>query len=283
MDYFRTNQPKIDAQIERFIDFAINFFKLEIVSIYLIGSYIDNSAIPSSDLDIAIVYKNEKPGEIDKISKFFSKASKDLFKTEIDLYLISVKHIKNLDPVQLLTREAVINVKIASQLIYGSDIRDLIHLPDSSAYINLTINTPFHFISKIRGFAQPFDKNKFLEFPDPADYYYGYLSFVDKNNESTKSKLVLSLIGWICTCLVAIKSEQMIGKKSDVYKNYKKYVNDKWTPYVEQAYRFIRQELEYKLPQQERHKKEMRDLCFKLLKFERNFIKEYEQFNSKKT
>src|SRR3989344_4143104 len=117
MKYFRTNIIDVDKQIEAFIEFSKSFFKFKIVSIYLLGSYIDNSFIRGSDLDIAIIYKNTKQKDIEKIEGFFSRFSRDIFKREIDLYLISIDQIKKLDQKMLVTREGIVNIKIASRLI----------------------------------------------------------------------------------------------------------------------------------------------------------------------
>jgi len=278
MKYFRTEKPGIDRQLNAFINLAKTFFSVEIVSIYLLGSYIDDSAINSSDLDIAIIYNGSNDNKINDISCFFSAFSRDLFKKEIDLYLISLDQIFHLDQKQLITREGIINVKIASRLIYGTDIRDRIHMPDLDTYLKITIETPFHFMAKVRVREYILDKKEKLTYPDASDYYYGYLSHAASTHKFVESKPILSLIGWICTALVAIKTGHMIGKKSDVKEAYRLKVNDQWAPFVEQAYQLIRNSLEYKLPENIEDRTKLRELCFELINFENHYLKEYGKF-----
>ena len=94
---------------------------------------------------------------------------------------------------------------------------------------------------------------------------------------------MLTLIGWICTSRIALQAGELVGKKSDVKKLYKKHINDEWTQFVDDAYQLIRSELTYKLPQTPAQKEALRNLCQSLLAFEKAYIKEYEHFTNRQT
>jgi predicted nucleotidyltransferase len=283
MKHFKTNVVEIDEQIDAFIEFTKDILELNIVSIYLLGSYIDSSFVENSDIDIAIVYKNADINYIKKIERFFLIFSRNFFKREIDLYLISTDEIKQLDQKALLTREGIVNIKLASRLLYGKDIKKDIKLDNFDDYIDLTLDVPFHFMKKIRGLKNDLivgSKNN-LTYPNKKDYYFGYTSFIRNTHNKVESKPILSLIGWMCTGMIAIKGRRRVGKKSDVSRMYKKYVNDEWTPFVEKAYKLIREVLQYELPANKQNGKELRSLCLNLIKFEQHFMQEYENYSKK--
>lgn len=278
MYYFRTGKTEIDEQIDAFIEFVKHFLQIEVISIYLLGSYIDDSAVKSSDIDIAIIHNSSDPQKIKKISAFFTRFSRELFKREVDLYLISREQIEELDEAQLLTREGIINVKISSELLYGDDLRDSVQVPSFEAYLKPTIETPFHFITKARGLSWSPDQMSSLTYPNESDYYFGYLAQSAETHRTIESKPVLTLIGWIATSLIALKAQKMVGKKSDVARMYELYLHDQWSPYVAKSYELIRTTLSYQIPQLEHDRKSLRAICERLLEFERYYVTEYRTY-----
>lgn len=277
MNYFRTGKDDIDRELDAFIKLARLFFGDNIVAIYLMGSYIDDSAVETSDLDIGVVYKKERAERIMEISDFFTAHSRDLFRKEIDLYLISLDQIEKLNPDDLLTREGIMSMKIASRLLYGTDVSHKIVLPDFDSYLAITLKTPFYFMNRVRGIVPEDTIPTALEFPDTHDYYYGYLAFTQRTNRNLESKPVLSLIGWISTALIAMQAKQYVGKKSDVCRAHELHINNEWTPYVRDAYQLIRTELNYRMPHDEHTRAAMRTICSKLLDFERYYMQAYKE------
>lgn len=277
MKYYRTSSTEVNLIIDGIVDLIVKFFGLDIISIYLLGSYTDDSAIDSSDIDMAIIYNGNDEKQISKIKDYLSIYSRGVFQKEIDLYLVSYDQLKHLDQKALLTREGILNVKIASKLIFGKDIRDEIVIPSVESYIEMTYETPFHFMKKVRGFSDEEELSE-LKYPDSDDIYYGYLSFVSDTHKTLESKPLLSLIGWICTSLIAIKSGVLVGKKSDVAKLYKKYADDTWRNYVFDAYRLIRGSLNYGIPNSEYDMEELRNLCEQTLNFEKYYIDELKKY-----
>jgi hypothetical protein len=271
-----TPSSGVAIHVEAFIALAKLTFGFDIIAIYLMGSFIDGSQVASSDLDFAVVYDKADPKRVAAIKQFFDTYSRDYFQKEIDLYLISIDQVKNLEKDSLLTREGILNVKIASELIYGTDVRDQIDIGDLQSYIGMTIATPFHFMQKLRGGAETLGVE--LAYPNETDYFYGYLDHVQDTHLGLETKPVLTLIGWVCTSRIALRSGKLVGKKSDVQQMYETHVNDEWTSFVGEAYDLIRKKLAYRLPETPEEKAALRDLCKSLLAFERAYAEEYEKF-----
>lgn len=275
--YFRALNNDVNFQVDAFVEMLQTFFQLDIVAIYLLGSHTDNTAVSTSDVDIAVIYRGSNPEYIKKVNSFFTAHSRELFKYEIDLYLIELGQLESLDKSKLLTREGIINVKLASELIKGEDIRDKINISDVSDYIQITIETPVHFMRQIRGLGV--DDALTIVYPNADDYYFGYLERAAETHLGLETKPLLTLIGWISTSLVALRSGQLIGKKSDVVKHYARYVGDEWTEYVGSAYDVIRNHLAYKLPRSPQQKEAVRRLSEKLILFEQHYMREYEKYH----
>lgn len=276
MNYFKVNNKLVNSQITAFVKFADMFFPIPILSIYLIGSYIDNSYIETSDIDIMVVVENTDNKDIKKINNFFNEYSKSLFKVEIDLYLVELDKIKVLNVKSLLTREGVINMMLSGKLLFGKDIRNQINKLSLNKYINSTIETPQHFMCKIRGLDQ---KTKLtsdtITSPNSKDKYSGYMQYGN-------TKQILVLIGWICSAIVAMESKVYISKKSDVVSIYGSHIGDKWFPYVDKSFNLIREKLFYDLPITPQHKLCLQEICLELSEFEKYYLSKYEEYKNRK-
>lgn len=270
---FKTNVKDVDYLIDSFINMAHDFFSIPIISLYLVGSYTDNSQIKTSDIDLVLVTDTFNYEEISKIKKFFYENSAKLFKIDIDLYILNMKEITSLSNEDLFSREAVANVVISGKLLYGDDIINQINKFANIDYVLSTAETPLHFISRVRG-GKKIISSKDLSYPEELHEYFGYM-------DHGGSKQILSLIGWIATGLIALKTGTMVGKKSDVVKFYLSDVGDEWSDYVSDAFIFIRKKLTYKNPESEDEKKEIHEICHKLLDFEKYYLLKYEEFIQK--
>ena len=91
--YFRALNNDVNFQVDAFVEMLQTFFQLDIVAIYLLGSHTDNTAVSTSDVDIAVIYRGSNPEYIKKVNSFFTAHSRELFKYEIDLYLIELKRL----------------------------------------------------------------------------------------------------------------------------------------------------------------------------------------------
>ncbi len=248
---------------------------IHVIAVYLMGSYIDGTQVKNSDIDLAVVYDHASLERAQAIQSFFADYSRDSFKKEIDLFMISMEHVRDLEKDLVVTRKATLNVKIASRLVYGTDVREQICISDMSAYIKSTASIPLHFMKKIRGSTDlDFDN---LQYPNGADYYFGYLERAKHTHLGLELKPALTLVGWICTAKIALHANEYIGKKSDVQGLYGKLVGDEWTPFVEESYGLMRQTLAYELPRSSSQERLIHKLLGQLLEFERAYVEEYKQ------
>jgi len=237
-------------------------------SAYLLGSYADDTYIPTSDIDLCIITRTSYEASLLRLHfnepAWFTKYPLDL--TFIDLERFLDPQLFQSD--NLLWRESVLNVILESKLVFGQDIRNKLELPTPELYRDYTAPLPLEFIARIRGCLSTDIKHP-VSYPNEADYYYGY---VDSKN---KLKLIVSIVGWIATSVLSFKKAPMIGKKSSVVNQYKLSVNDEWTGYIEDVFGLCRDKLHYEIPILENDKEALRILCRKLLSLENYYINIY--------
>lgn len=279
---YKTREKVVNSIILQAIELFELLFPGRILSYYLLGSYIDCSWVEASDIDFAVIFKEKTtPQEAMIIEKIFNPYSKLLAK-EIDLYVINEQDAKNKNSSNknsLIFREGILNIKLSSKLLYGRDIVPIIPLPKIEDYTHITMQTPLHFMRKVRGYTDNLFLLEKLDYPNPYHKYFGYLENGDPlDSREVKTKILISLIGWICTALLALKAKQYIGKKSDFAKKYEQFINDPWTPFINKAYTLIRNDWNYVVPKRKLDQAELRKICQGILFFEKFFIDEYKTY-----
>lgn len=272
-----TGNDEIDQILIEIIKFFEKKFYNRIRSYYLLGSYIDGSAVKASDLDVYLLFKNKITTKeryyFDRLLKNDLKFNCiDLDIVAFDEFFLSVYKGHGSD---VLVREGIINLKLASLILYGHDIRENILLPSMDEYVRFTMHTPYHFIKRAR-----LNKNlRFpLEYPDSNQKYYGYVRNWKSHLDKEGIKLIVSIVGWISTSIVALRAKRFIGKKSDFVKIYKETINDERFSFIEEVYVNCRNKWEYRIPSNDIEDMKLQDLCKRLLEFENYFLEVYKDY-----
>lgn len=248
-------------------------FEDKFLSLYLIGSYAENYAINTSDIDGFIILKSATDKEIKKAYKlmeFFWENS--LF--DLDISIISEENILN--PLSNIDKTDSFLIKNNSLLFYGKDIKQNIQDINLDDYLAISIKRPIHFISRVRKLK---NINYPVDYPNKNDTFLGYCNRkILINGKKTKStKELVVNVGWIATALIALKAEKMVLNKNDCLAKYKEYVNDEWVSFIEEIFSFCRNNYEYKIPKNKKDKLKLIELCKKALEFENYFLKNIEQ------
>ncbi|MFN8670954.1 MAG: hypothetical protein U0457_02595 [Candidatus Sericytochromatia bacterium] len=248
-------------------------FEEKFLSFYLIGSYAENYAINSSDIDGFIILTSVTDKEIKnayKLMEFFWENS--LFDLDISI----IQDINILTPLNNTEKMDAFLIKNNSYLFFGKDIKNNIPEINLKDYLDISIKRPIHFISRVRKIKNP---SYPIDYPNKKDPYFGYCNRkILINGKKTKStKELLVNVGWIATALIALKAEKMVLNKNDCLAKYKEYVNDEWFSFIEEIFSFCRNNYEYKIPKNKKDKLKLIELCKKALEFENYFLKNIEQ------
>ena len=269
-----------DKKISRVISTVIQDFENRlpnrILGYYLLGSYTDGLAVEGSDIDIVFLFKDEMTSDDKRSIKTYLAETPKIDSIELDIVPVDEKflyHNTRQWDENILFREGVVNLKLASAHVYGRDDRDKISLPVIEDYIRVTMHTPYHFLYRAR---KSFKKTTFpLQYPDSEDEFYGYVT-LRGGQESTKQ--MISIVGWICTALVALRGKEYVGKKSDFVSSYKNHVGGGNVSFVEDLYVLCRNEWNYVVPKNKEERSKLKYLCEKILAFENDFLEVYRKY-----
>jgi tRNA nucleotidyltransferase (CCA-adding enzyme) len=117
-----TENPSVDAMLEGAIRVFEMVFPDRIRGYYLMGSYTDGTALPTSDIDGFILFKDNFINEKEKEKAWALCRSCDLMMAP-EFYFAPVGE-------SVFNQHGDVNLKLYSLLLYGEDIREQIPLPD---------------------------------------------------------------------------------------------------------------------------------------------------------
>lgn len=263
-------QPPIDDVIDSVVGLYELAFPGRVRGYYLVGSHSDGTAIPSSDLDMQVIFKEAwQPGE-DERARTMRRYIQGLMTSHVDLAAFSEAELLSEDTVSL---------KLASRLLFGEDIRDGLSLPDLESYVWQVTRAPQRFIMQ---FMRPADAQPTfpLHYPDPDAEYYGYTRpLVTREGETLQSlkELVLTVC-WSATALVAMQARVYVPTKADCARLYREHINDGWTSFVELLYNKGKREWGYLAPRANEARAVLRHLAADTLAFENHFMQTYIAF-----
>ncbi len=169
-----------------------------------------------------------------------------------------------------------LNLKLATRLLYGEDIRPGLPPYDADTYVRSVVHTPY------LSYTYPVQRrNGPLVYPldhiDPDGLYFGFDQWTDAADEPS-TKLLIATVGWTATAIIALHSAQYVRDKAACVELYRKYVADQWTDLVTQVHDLCRNRWHYRLPSIATGRQTLRDLCSRTLDFQNHFLELYRQY-----
>jgi hypothetical protein len=169
-----------------------------------------------------------------------------------------------------------ITIKAASVLLYGENLRDTLVMPPFDDYVRNVTSAPLLF------FADVHREASFLTFPltypDPEGEFYGYCANSSREDTRDGTKMLVHIVGFAATCLIALHAGRIVKKKSDWLPMYKAYVNDTWTALLEAIYNRCKGEWGYRIPESSDERQVVRELCRQTLAFENYYLRHYRAY-----
>lgn len=247
---YSTDRPKINQILQGVIGVFQQVFLGRIRGYYLRGSYCSESAVPNSDLDLYVIFKEDfrdpveiiKAVELGRACAFMSPMLLEI-SPSAEIHLSQPEHAG-----------LALNFKRSTQFHFGEDIRDQVPTPSSDDWVRWAMHAPQASLLATRS-------AEFVTFPlshpNPEAEFYGY----DRQTipcadgiDRLSSKLLLATVGWIATALVALRTGQYLGSKREAVELYKMHIHDEWTNVVEQVYEQCRNRWHYLIPDKEAEK-----------------------------
>ncbi len=258
------DNAQIDATLAGMIGIFEKVFPDRIRAFYVIGSYLDGTYLPTSDIDGYVVFKDDMaPAEYMKARELGGDCTR--------LSAIALDFVPM--PERVLRRYGTVDLKLASCLIYGEDIRDEVELLDVS------LNTYFMMaegLSRIANVRENVDVLTYpVAYPDADQDYYGYVSgmITDADGQSQPStKTLINVVGKPATAIILHTTHQHVKSKQDAFQRYQSEIADEWAPLLHDVYEKTRNQWHYLVPQDSAQQAELNAICQRTLAFENHFL-----------
>jgi hypothetical protein len=265
-----------DRQCDRIAQGVIGIFEIafpgRVRGFYLRGSHASGTSIAGSDLDLFIVFKDRfaDPAEYERAQALSAHCAR-LTPVLLEVILVGERGLRQPDGIG-----AALNLKLATRLLYGEDIRAELPLYDAETYVRSVVHTPY------LSYTYPVQRrNGPLVYPldhiDPDGPFFGFDQWMDGADEPS-TKLLIATVGWTATAIVALRSGQYVRDKAACVELYQKYVADEWTDLVTQVHDLCRNRWHYRLPADATDRQTLRDLCRRALDFQNHFLRLYREY-----
>jgi hypothetical protein len=263
-----TGNRAVDALLREIVARFETIFPGRVRGYYVIGSYSDSSSLPSSDLDLDIVFTRQFESDDER------ERARDLCaalqaQTEIELDLDIGDEVglrEGLSP----------NLKFASSRIYGEDIREQYPLLPLVAWTRDRMHSSYYRLGSLFGRTAPVRAP--LIYPKPAYEFFGYdhrsVRLADGSLAPSTRDLIRAT-GWMATALIAWRAGRYVARKSECHRMYQEHIGDQWTTLLKAIYEDCRQRWNYRIPTELADRALLRNLCARTLEFENAFLQTY--------
>jgi predicted nucleotidyltransferase len=257
-----TGDPKADDVLRGTIGLFEMVLPGRVAAYYLVGSYVDGTAIPTSDLDLFLALRDDP---------------RDLEAAEVHRGVRVGECCDLLSPIEI--RPAPVQAPVDrlvirhGVLLYGEDVRDRLPLPSAEEVLRWMLLRPPRTrpnAPRIPSVVYP------LEYPDPEAAFLGYTA----RNVRTRDGVIhegthdfVNLVLGAAECLVLLGSGQRPAeKKAHVVARYREAVGDGWAEFVAEVYARCRDEWHYLIPGDPADRRQLRALCERALSFENHTL-----------
>ena len=271
MNIHQTGDTVIDSTLQEIITRFKATFPKQICSFYVEGSYADQSAVTTSDLDLRIVFHNSLATEqTQALAKRLIEELAAQSPIELDIDITDEVTLRtNADPM----------FKLGAKLIYGEEIRTRIPLMPIGEWARRRMHAAYWLLINVFGRPQPVRMP--LAFPNPDIPFYGYanrtMQLADGQEMQTMRNLI-RVTGWIATARIAYEAQSYVVRKRECVCTYRRVINDEWTALLTQIDQRCRTDWHYRIPANPTEQEELRAILAQTLRFENHFLAVYRQF-----
>jgi len=271
--HFKTGESLVDSVLAGLLGIYEMAFPERIKAFYLLGSYAYGSPVPTSDIDINIVFRdaNAPTQAVSAKLGFGVRVSED----EEQRFFFVNEQLRLLSPIDLglgARQEAEFrsgfnpNGDQVLRFLYGEDLlAGLSARPADDDRLRShrwkKIQRAYDLIYSTHTRADRTDGN--LPLPDENGPFYGY----DEPRRDGFGTAIKSMEPFFNACVFPVCTArlEMVGvsvtRKDKVAAAYREHVGDEWSEFVEQAFLLIRETWHYRIPEDQSDQSRLRELC----------------------
>jgi predicted nucleotidyltransferase len=267
-----TPATPVAATAQRVIEAFQRQFPERVRAAYLLGSYADQTAAPTSDLDVTLIFAGAFSSPEERAAaQRLARACAETATMEVDLAV---------EDEATLARGVSLNLKFASALLYGDEnLRDQAPLVAIEAWTRDRMHSSWWRIARL--FARPSPLGPHLDYPEPDTEFLGYVGDTRRTvrladgREVPCTRDLIRLIGWAATGLLALECDRYVPSKREARILYAAHIGDEWTSLINDVYLLCRTRWNYLIPDEPSERARLHGLCEQTVRFERHFLARY--------
>lgn len=268
-----TGDPAADRIVRGVVGIFEQAFCGRVVGYYLRGSYASGTRGEGSDLDLFVVFTGRLDPEEARRANQLAGHCALLSPILLEILVVSQRQLAREDNLPI-----ALNLKLATRLLYGMDIRPGLPEFDGDTYQRLMAHAPY------LTYAYPRDDPVLtcpLDHIDPDGEFFGFDRLAvpgPEGSDIASTKLLVATVCWTATALVALAAGAYVPDKAAAVELYGEHVADEWTGFVVQVYDRCRSRWHYRIPTGEAERRDLRAMCEQALAFQNQFLSRYREF-----
>lgn len=263
---YTTSDTRLNQRLAALVNILELIFPERIRAYYLSGSVLNRTMVKHSDLDVITVFKGEfADGEADKLRA-------------VRRYLTELSDIRyDIVPrcEAKLKQNGVTGLKLATEFLYGKDIRDEIPLEPLEKFRRDVLNGFVYYARELRGNVDCL--NYPVNCPNPADFYYGYADYGnwDGTGYTAGTRIILSCITLGATASVLQETGARCIGKMDAVQQYQKTIGGRWGDWLAELFELCKLEWGYELPTTTTAQKKLQTLLGQMADYENAILEAF--------
>lgn len=265
-----------DLRCDRIVSGVVGVFESafcdRIRGYYLRGSRASGTSIDGSDIDLFVVFEDHFLDEAEYVrARDLGDHCGRLSPILLECLLVGERGLRR-------DLNLALNLKLATQLLYGEDIRPELPAFEPDGYVRSVMHTPYY------SYMLPPQRRNAgqLTYPlqhfAPEDPYFGYTGWTMPAPDGTdrpSTKLLIASVGWTATAIVALRTGEYVKDKSASADLYRRLIGDEWTDLVVGVHDLCRNRWHYQIPEDDSDRRILRELCDRALAFQNHFLMIY--------
>ena len=262
-----TGSARMDGVVRRLIAEMHAVLPGRLRAVYVLGSYADASAVSTSDLDLELIIADRlRDDERTRIRAFLAEYASST-EGELDIGCADEDGLRaGVSP----------TLKLGGRLLWGTDLCQTLDLMPLVAWTRDRMHTSYWRLFGL--FSRPLPLSAPLDYPDPADEFYGYarrLTRLPDGRDVAGTRDLMRAVGWMATALVAYQAGQYVATKRDCASMYREYIGDQWSDLLDELALWVRGDWQYRIPADPEERARLRAICAHTLGFENHFLMVY--------
>lgn len=239
-------------------------------AVYVLGSYADASAVPTSDLDLVLLVADSlRRDERALMQPLLARWGADA-DGELDVEIEDEAGLRaGVSP----------TLKLGGRLLWGMDVCRKLEILPLHLWVRDRMHSSYWRLGGL--FARPQPLSAPLAFPDPADEFYGYtrrLTHLPDGQLAPGTRDLMRAVGWMATALLAYQTGEYVATKRACAPMYREHIGDEWTTLLDDLAVWVRQAWHYRIPAASEDRARLQAFCARTLGFENHFLTRYRRF-----